>query len=189
MPKFDGLTKAIAALTTSVIGVTGAALIMTAEGKENRSYLDAAGIPTICYGHTGPEVKLGQVKSDAECDAIFMEDVRKHQAPITSGHKQNCIGNVLLNYNQRDAVTSFIFNVGNGAFCKSTMASRLKVGNYSAAALEFPKWNKATVRGQKVVLRGLTARRKAEQDLFNSLEDWEPYDNKDNPLKVVVRIK
>lgn len=162
---------------------------MTSEGKENRAYKDVAGIVTICYGHTGPDVKMGMVKTDAECDALFISDVKKHQAPITTGHKANCIGNVLLNYNQRDAVTSFIFNVGNGAFCASTMARKLKASDFEGAALEFPKWNKSTVNGKKVVLKGLVTRRANEQALFRSLEPWYPYGTEFNELKQLVVTK
>ncbi|MDP2640772.1 MAG: glycoside hydrolase family protein, partial [Betaproteobacteria bacterium] len=47
---------------------------------------------------------------------------------------------------------------------KSTLLKKLNAGDYSGAAAEFPKWNKA---GGKV-LKGLVARRAAEAELFQA---------------------
>lgn len=45
-----------------------------------------------------------------------------------------------LNQNQFDALASFCFNVGLGAFEKSTMFARLKAGDFRGAASQFPRW-------------------------------------------------
>lgn len=63
---------------------------------------------------------------------------------------------------QFDALLSFTYNVGLGAFRGSTLRSLLNDGDFEAAAEQFPRWNKA---GGKVV-RGLTKRRAAEQAMF-----------------------
>ena len=67
-----------------------------------------------------------------------------------------------LNQNQFDALASFCFNVGLGAFEKSTMFSRLKAGDLHGAATQFARWVNA---GGKP-LPGLVKRRAAERDLF-----------------------
>lgn len=166
-----GVKRALsaAAASTVVIGAIGGALIQSSEGKVNKAYRDPVGIVTICYGHTGPDVSMGMEWSDEKCEATFLEDVAKHQTPIIG--PKNCIGDAPLTYNQRDAVTSFIFNIGNAKFCRSTMAAKLKARDYTGAANEFPKWKYA---GGKV-LRGLEIRRAKERELFLSSEAWTPY--------------
>ena len=45
------------------------------EGTENTAYLDPVGIPTVCTGHTGAEVRAGERLSDERCDALLKEDL------------------------------------------------------------------------------------------------------------------
>lgn len=72
-----------------------------------------------------------------------------------------------LNANQKEALISFIFNVGEVGFKASTLLRRLNEGDYKRASEEFKRWNKMTVGGKKVVSKGLTNRREAEARLFN----------------------
>lgn len=71
-----------------------------------------------------------------------------------------------LNENQRGALVSLIYNIGTGAFEKSTLLRKLNARDFSGAADEFKRWNKCG--GQ--VLRGLTIRRNNERRLFLGLE-------------------
>lgn len=170
-----------------VIGAVGGSLIKTSEGKVNKTYLDAAGIPTICFGHTGASVKMGQTKTDAECEQLFLADVRLHQRVLTG--PGSCVGDALKpGSNRMDAVTSFTFNVGMAKFCKSTMAKHIKAKNYGLASAEFPKWKYATVKGKPVVLKGLVTRRAAEQTLFNSQAPWVPYTSFTSTVRYTVKL-
>lgn len=124
------------------------------EGLRLKAYLDAVGIPTICYGETD-NVRLGQVKSKAECDtmlsmrlAYFGYEVQK-EVPYT------------IPSNTHAALASWTYNVGAGAMRKSTLMKYMRAGNIKAACNELPKWNKAGGR----VLAGLTKRREAERRL------------------------
>lgn len=158
------------AATTVVIGVVGMESLQTHEGLRLSSYRDPVGIWTICWGHTGPEVKAGLRYTKEQCEYILAQDIIKHQV-VLYGPK-SCIGNALQPYtNRMDAVTSFTFNVGTNGFCKSTMARKLRAGDYDGASREFPKWVYA--KGQK--FPGLVKRRADEQALFNSTENWKPY--------------
>jgi len=65
---------------------------------------------------------------------------------------------------QFDAMVSLAFNVGLGAFGKSTLLRLVNRGAYSAAADQFGRWVYAG--GRK--LRGLVRRRQAERELFVS---------------------
>ena len=71
---------------------------------------------------------------------------------------------VPLNENQIDALTSFVYNVGQNAFANSTLLRKLNDGDFNGAADEFMKWIHA---GGKVV-QGLVNRRATEKELFLS---------------------
>jgi len=126
-------------------------------------------VMTVCYGHTSPLLRKGMSFTDAECDLLFQSDVVKHQKVLVG--PKNCIKSAPLTGNQRDALTSFVFNLGTGNFCGSTLARKLAAKDYSGAAKEFPKWKYAGGR----VLPGLVIRRSNEQSLFNSHAIWKPY--------------
>ena len=147
-------------VAAAIIGGAGVSLVQAHEGVRYKTYLDAVGIPTVCYGHTGPEVKLGQTYTPAKCEALFNADVIKHNDEVNK-----CV-KAPLTRNQRAGVVSFAFNVGGTKFCRSTLAKKLNRLDYIGAADEFPKWKYANVGGKNVVLRGLVARRSAERALF-----------------------
>ncbi len=69
---------------------------------------------------------------------------------------------VPLSQNQRDALISFIFNVGEVHFRDSTLLVRLNRLDYAGAADQLLRWNRAGGR----ILRGLTRRRTSERSLF-----------------------
>ena len=163
--KVKVLAAALAVAGTAILTTGGYDLIQQSEGKINKVYLDPVGIPTVCYGHTNSNLRLGMTFTDAECDLLFRSDVAKHQVPLLG--PKNCIGFAPLNNGQRDALTSLTFNIGNGAFCKSTLARKLRVYDYAGASAEFPKWKNA--KGK--VLPGLVTRRAHERCLFDGRKD------------------
>jgi lysozyme len=113
---------------------------------------------TIGYGHTGG-VQPGDTCTDAEATDWLRADC---------GSAEQCIDahiDVEVNQNQRDALISFIFNVGCGNFKGSTLSKLINAGNFEAAAGQFGRWNKAAGR----VLAGLTRRRAAEAELFSEV--------------------
>jgi lysozyme len=143
-------------------GVTLAAASLMAfvanwEGDERTAYADklAYNVPTVCNGHTGPDVKVGDVWTKAQCDAVLVRNLEKHGSGLLK-----CV-TVPLNQNQFDALSSWTFNVGVGAACGSTLVKLLNQGQYTQACNQLPRWNRA---GGKEV-RGLTNRRMAERDL------------------------
>lgn len=122
------------------------------EGDEKAVYKDIVGVPTVCNGHTGPDVKMGDVWTKEQCDAVLVKNLEKHGAGILK-----CI-KVPMNQNQFDAFASLAFNVGVGAVCGSTLVKLLNQGDYDGACRQLLRWNRAG--GREV--RGLTLRRKAE---------------------------
>lgn len=143
------------------INRAGELLIQSFEGCELEAYLDVAGIPTIGWGHTGPEVRLGQTITQAEADRLFDEDTDRFESAV----ERLAPGST---DNQFAALVSFAYNVGEGALASSTLLRKHKTGDFEGAADQFPRWNKARVRGQLVPVKGLTRRRMAERALYRS---------------------
>lgn len=63
-------------------------------------------------------------------------------------------------------MVSFVFNTGVAAFAGSTLLKLLNKGQYASVPAQLARWNKGTVNGKKVVLRGLSNRRAAEAGLW-----------------------
>ncbi len=134
----------------------GRALIKQFEGEKLTAYICPAGMLTIGVGHTGKDVKLGMTITPEESDKLLQSDLQSSESAV------NRMVRVALTQNQFDALVSFVFNVGPGAFRSSTLLRLLNAGDYFGAADEFPRWNK----GGGKVLPGLTKRRAAERAMF-----------------------
>jgi lysozyme len=135
----------------------GLALTEKFEGLKLTAYQDVTGVWTNGYGNThnvvpGSTITLGQAQTDL---ASNVEG---------AAYVVNTVVTVPLNQNQFDALVDFVFNLGSANLQSSTLLRLLNTGNYSGAANEFPKWNHAG----GVVVQGLTNRRLAEQQLFNT---------------------
>lgn len=68
--------------------------------------------------------------------------------------------------NEFGAMVSLAFNIGLGAFAKSSVLRHFNDYHKLLAADAFLMWDKATVNGKRVVLPGLVRRRQAERLLF-----------------------
>lgn len=137
-------------------------LIKLFEGYKTKAYYDVAGVPTIGYGSTmynnGFKVKIGDVINEQEAYNLLMWELK---------NKTIALHGLKLNQNQIDALLSFIYNLGIGAFAKSTMKKKIMVdADDPSIKTEFMKWNKARVGGELMELKGLTRRREAEANLY-----------------------
>jgi lysozyme len=168
---------AILASSSLTMGSVGAAMTKSSEGYHRAAYRDPVGITTVCYGHTDPNLRIGMTFTDAECNLLFRADNASAQSYL-SGGKRDCVGNVPLTSNQRDALRDFIFNVGGTTFCKSSIAKHLRAKRYTQAAQSFLLYKYAGKR----VLPGLVIRRANEQRLFNSRINFIPYSPADLAL-------
>ena len=142
----------------------GLAIIKKHEGLRLSSYLCPAGVPTIGYGNTrypdGRKVVLGEkLSSEKEATQLLLASLESFEAAVNR-HLPN------LNQCQFDALVSFTYNVGTGAFIKSTLLKKAKVNAADPSIVdEFQKW----VRGGGKVLPGLVTRRREEANLYFSL--------------------
>lgn len=118
------------------------------------------GTLTIGYGHTGPDVKIGQTITEEEAEDLLEADLRWACKAVEDNVK------VPLNDNEFAALVSFTYNVGAAAFRSSTLLRLLNQGDYGAVPSQLVRWDKSTINGQKVQLKGLARRRAAEVELW-----------------------
>jgi lysozyme len=144
----------------------GLRLIKNFEGYHTRlkdgscaAYLCPAGVPTIGHGVT-EGVKIGMVWTAEEAETALRRELAKFEATVAR------LVTVNINQNERDALISLAYNIGSGAFQRSSVLWRLNQGDRKGAAKAFEMWTKATVKGRKVDLPGLVSRRKREAALF-----------------------
>jgi len=127
------------------------------EGLRLKAYQDSAGVWTIGYGHT-KKAYPGMVITRAEAERLLRQDLVRFERAVRDR------ATVPLTQNQFDALVSFSFNVGVGAFSKSTLLKRLNQKDYAGAKQEFKRWVYAGGRR----LQGLVNRREREAQLFLS---------------------
>lgn len=126
------------------------------EGLRLETYKDVKGILTIGYGHTGQDVIEGQKITSLQAEMLLKQDVEIAERAVDRLCKPK------LNDNQFGALVCLVYNIGQGAFEKSTLLKELNMNHFDKAATEFLRWNKA---GGKEI-KGLSTRRRAERDLF-----------------------
>lgn len=137
-------------------------------------YLCPAGYWTIGWGHVVLDINGKQIKGKEnkklaysmypngitmdEAVVLLNDDVRRFVVGVQDLVK------VTLTNNQLCALISFVFNVGVGAFKKSTLLRLLNVGDYTSVPSQLKRWNKANGK----VLSGLVKRRNAEAVLWST---------------------
>lgn len=156
----DNLKRVVGAGVAIAISAAGLGFIGGWEGKENEPYRDIAGVWTVCYGSTGAHVLSGGTRTDEECLTLLDEDVNRFEAAV------NRCTPVPKTQNQFDALVSLSFNIGERAYCNSTLARKFNAGDTLGAADQFSAWSYATVNGERRQVRGLLNRRLAERVLF-----------------------
>lgn len=131
-------------------------LLKSHEGLRLKAYMPTPNdVWTIGYGHT-KTAKPGMVITAARALELLDGDI------AWAEHAVRRLVTVPLKQHQFDALVSFAYNVGAGAFGRSTLLRMLNAHDYDGAAGQFPRWNKQAGR----VLAGLTKRRAEEQALF-----------------------
>lgn len=139
---------------TAVMSMSAAGLIALAgyEGFRAEAYIPVPGdVPTVGFGST-EGVKLGDKITVEEGLERLYRDVGVVESAIA-----RCV-KVPLTQGEYDAYASFSFNVGQAAFCGSTLVKKLNAGDYAGACSELKRW----VYSGGVKYGGLEARRKME---------------------------
>lgn len=146
--------QAVAGGALGVVALA-AAVIAQWEGVRHAVYIDPVGIPTVCYGHTGPDVKPGTVYTQAQCDGLLEQDLG-----VARAHVNRCLPMPKL-VQVESALTSLTFNVGPMAVCgdRSTIRRKALANDWPGACAAIDLYNKAGGR----VFRGLVYRRGHER--------------------------
>lgn len=122
-------------------------------------YLCPAGVWTIGYGATGPDVAQGmQPWTVEQCQQRLLEDL----ARFTAGTLRLCPVLASEPEGRLAAIIDFAFNLGLGRLQTSTLRRRVNARDWPGAAEQLRRW----VRGGGRVLPGLVLRREAEAQLL-----------------------
>ena len=129
--------------------------LMMMEGLRLTAYRDAAGVPTIGYGHT-KDVRMGDHISHYWARELLKQDIAYFERAVLELSVAKTEG-------QLDALVSLAFNIGIGRLKRSTLLKVIREGSSKAAITrEFKKWVYAD--GKK--LPGLVKRREWEAKRF-----------------------
>jgi lysozyme len=137
----------------------GIDIIKRFEGFSPTIYLDAAGLPTIGYGHllrSGEAEMFRRGISHEAAIALLIKDVEAAERSVLR------LITVPLSNGQFDALVSFTFNLGGGALQRSTLRRKVNREEHDDVPAEFLRW--VWAGGKK--LRGLVRRREAESATY-----------------------
>ncbi|EBS4307265.1 lysozyme [Salmonella enterica subsp. enterica] len=152
-------TKVKALLAGGVSAIVIAAAMLGGngglEGRRHEPYRDVAGVLTVCDGHTGKDIVPGKHYTDAECDALLNKDLALVAVRIDPLIKAS------IPNSERAALYSFAYNVGVGAFARSTLLKKLNTGDQAGACNELKRWTYAGGKQWK----GLVTRREIEHEV------------------------
>lgn len=157
MPKVLPGKKSLAALVGAVAASLLLVFVPKYEGEALTTYHDPVGVATVCYGDTDPAMAVpGASYSREECLRSLERQLIAHAGPVLQ-----CAPGVAASPEMTAAFVSLAYNIGTGAFCRSTVVRRFKAGDYSGACAAIDMWNRAGGR----VLPGLVRRRADERAL------------------------
>lgn len=143
-------------------------LITLLEGLELKAYQDSVGVWTIGIGTiqypNGEKVKKGDI-----CTTSQAYDYLKYEVDKKVGTINGLLHGVVLNQNQFDAIVLLAYNIGVGGFASSSVLRRLRKNpNDATIKNAWMLWNKGTINGKKIEIKGLTNRRKKEYQLYST---------------------
>ena len=137
----------------------GLSLIKSFEQFVPHIYICPAGYPTIGYGHVVTRHERNDFKDaidEAKAEELLARDARVAERAVLT------LTNVSLTGGQFEALVSFTFNVGSGAFQRSTLRQKVNREEHTEVPDQFSRWIFAG--GRK--LKGLVIRRALETKLY-----------------------
>ncbi|MGL9724915.1 lysozyme [Sodalis sp. (in: enterobacteria)] len=149
------LRKRLIKATTGGAIAVATVLIQWHEGVRYTPYRDSGGVLSVCYGHTGSDIVPGKRYTAAECQALLDSDLEAAMSVVDANVT------VPLTESQKAALASFVYNVGSGAFARSTLLKKLNAGDRVGACDEMRRW----VYDHGRVWKGLVSRRDVEREL------------------------
>lgn len=150
--------KASSAVAIAAMVAIAAPFIGMWEGKRNNPYLDSVGVKTVCYGETRVPMRH---YTDAQCTALLekaLEEFGPGVAKLSPGIEDSPY--------QWAAHTSFAYNIGIGAYSRSSVRTLFNKGDYVAACRFMKRYKYAGGR----VLLGLQYRREGKGERIGESE-------------------
>lgn len=154
------------AAVARVVNTAAMTLLKQSEGCRLNAYLDMAGVWTIGWGHTGPNILPGLVWTQAAADAALAQDVAAVAEEVSAQFSPA----LALNDNQFGALVVFAYNIGVHAFAGSTACGRVRIGDFARVPSAMRMWCRVrdAKTGRLVPSPGLRARREREVALWST---------------------
>ena len=135
----------------------GRALIKGFELLRLKAYMPTPNdVPTIGWGHTGKDVKMGLVIDEPHAEELLDHDCLAVEACLSAAITTP------VNQNQFDALGCLVFNVGTGGILRSHLRAQINSGDLVKAKGNWLDWDHQGA----VELAGLKKRRETEWALF-----------------------
>jgi lysozyme len=145
-----------AGIGLTVAGSLAIGIVGGYEGLRTKAYRDIVGVPTVCFGETRG-VKMGDQYTVEECKVMLGDALVEFETGM-----RKCMTNPdAVPDKPYVAFLSLSYNIGIGAFCRSTLVRKVNAGDIRGGCNELLKWNRAGGR----VIKGLTRRRQEERAL------------------------
>jgi lysozyme len=109
----------------SAIAAAAIAVVSTFEGLRTVAYRDPIGIPTVCFGETRG-VKMGDGYTVAQCKEMLGDRLVEFETGMRACLKRPDA----IPAGAYVASLSISYNIGTGAFCKSSLCSQVECGRY-----------------------------------------------------------
>lgn len=133
-------------------------LIRRFEGLRLTPYRCPAGVPTVGYGHTGPDVTMQSPPITPNvAEALLIEDAEGFVRAVLKASPS-----LAANMPALAAIADFAFNLGTARYRGSTLRRKVQAEEWDDAQDELAKW----VWGGGRKLPGLVVRRAAEAALL-----------------------
>lgn len=143
-------------LKPTLLAISASALVGIAvhEGYRGEAYEPVKGdVPTIGFGTT-EGVEMGDRITPERALVRLLQDANKFEKAV-----RRCAPVPMHQY-EFDAYVSLTYNIGEGAFCRSTLVKLLNQQKYEEACKQILRWDKFNGRS----LPGLTKRRQQEYE-------------------------
>lgn len=134
----------------------GVQLVRTFEGYSPIVYKDIAGLDTIGYGHLIRHGEKFDVLTPDLAERLLRKDLTVAENAV---NRYVIIG---MRQYQFDPQVSFVFNIGSGAYSKSTLLRKVNAERHSEVPGQFMRWINAGGKPSN----GLVNRRTTEAEMY-----------------------
>jgi lysozyme len=160
-PPLSSRAGPLAAIVGALAATSLFATVPEHEGTRYKAYKDIAGVWTVCQGDTN-DVHPSLIETPEGCRQRLERQLVIHAKGVMA-----CTPRLEEEGRdwQRAAATSLAYNIGVGAYCRSSIDKYFDTAQWKRGCDNFLAWNKARVNGVLRPVGGLTRRRIDERNL------------------------